>query len=90
LTEAAFVRDVEKSSSHQLSQNETSEMAFKAYRQVPRLIQSHGELHFRAVLVLIETVGGGSDGTRFKQRTGGKPGVECWAFSQSKKEIRDD
>ena len=42
---------------------------------------------FRAVLVVIETVGGGSDGTRFKQRTGGKPGVQCWAFSQSKKEI---
>ena len=40
---------------------------------------------FRAVLVLIETVGGGSDGPRFKQRTGGKPGVQCWAFSQSKR-----
>jgi hypothetical protein len=37
---------------------------------------------FRAVLVLIETVGGGSDGSRFKQRTGGKTGVRCWAFSK--------
>jgi len=40
---------------------------------------------FRAVLVLIETVAGGSDGTRFKQRTGGKAGVQCWAFSKSKR-----
>jgi hypothetical protein len=28
---------------------------------------------------------GGSDGTRFKQGTGGKTGVECWALSKSKR-----
>jgi hypothetical protein len=37
------------------------------------------------VLVLIETVGGGSDGARFKQRRGGKTGIQCWAFSKSKR-----
>jgi uncharacterized membrane protein YeaQ/YmgE (transglycosylase-associated protein family) len=40
---------------------------------------------FRAVLVLIETVGGGLDGSRFKQRTGGKAGVQCWPFLKSKR-----
>jgi len=40
------------------------------------------------MLVVIETVGGGSDGTRFKQRTGGTSGVQYWPFSKSKRKSR--
>jgi hypothetical protein len=43
---------------------------------------------FPAVLVLIETVGGGPDGTRFKQRTGGTMDVHCLPFSKSKRKFR--
>jgi hypothetical protein len=43
---------------------------------------------FRAMLVLIETVGGGPDGTRFKQRTEGTASVQCLPFSKSKRKFR--
>jgi hypothetical protein len=43
--------------------------------RVARVIWNPAQL--RAVLVLIETVGGGSKGSWFKQ---GKTVVECWAF----------
>jgi hypothetical protein len=35
-------------------------------------------------MMLIATVAGGSDRSRFKQRTGSKTGLQCWAFSKSK------
>jgi hypothetical protein len=43
---------------------------------------------FRAMLVLIETVGDGPDGTRFKQRTEGTASVQCLPFSKSKRKFR--
>jgi hypothetical protein len=43
---------------------------------------------FLAVLVLIETVGGGSDGARFKQRTRNNTSMILMGVFEVKKEIR--
>jgi hypothetical protein len=57
-----------------------------ARRSVAKVGQNVGP--FRAMLVLIETVGGGPDGTRFKQRTEGTTGIQCLPFSKSKRKFR--
>ena len=43
---------------------------------------------FRAMLVLIETVGAAQIELRLSQRAGGTTGVQCVPFSKSKRESR--